>query len=298
MKFIIVVLIMTSTALAAEADFRPDTASIYPEYLQVPSDSLFFDGYKAVTYNYEDSSGHLMSVVNVLRIFRDQRELIAVYDEFSGMYNFCEFLSYIKDNCYLQDINKDGLKELIVIYATGGASCCEGAGYLYSMSDSAMLLLQMKPTLASFEIADLEHDSIPEIITYDDTFTSFMEYPYRSFLQQLIWRWDGKKYRLANRKFADYILNQLGPNQIPPLDVLNSHTWLWVTASKSVEAPTDEFWNMVFSYYFAGKPVQADSLFNTYWPPGVQGKDDYYKELKRRTSSSDPLWRDIMESHW
>ena len=288
---------MASTALAGETGFKPDTASIYPEYLQVPSDSLFFDGYKAVTYNYEDSSGHITSILNVLRIFRGRKEMIAVYDECSGMYNFCESLPIFKDNCYLQDINKDGLGELIIAYGTGGANCCEG-GYLYSMADSAILLLQMKPALLSFELTDIDNDSIPEILTCADIFASFMEYPYRSFMQWLIWKWDGKSYRLANGRFADYILDQLGPNQIPPLDVLNGHTKLWVTASKLIDAPSNAFWEMVFSYYFAGKPLQADSLFNTYWPPNVPGKDEYYKELKRRTSSLNPLWQNIKESNW
>ena len=139
-------------------------------YYIVPEDSLLFDGYKAITYQYQDSAGQAKAMVNAIAIFKGGEKLIFQKDNIYSVFSFCDrqiyngSLSYIKDHCYLQDINKDGHKELLISYSTGGADCCD-AGYLYSLNDTAKLLIEIKPTYAGFQIADLENDSIPEIIT-------------------------------------------------------------------------------------------------------------------------------------
>jgi hypothetical protein len=269
----------------------------YSEYIQVPYDSVVFDDYKAISYGYQDSAGHQMSMRVVLRIFKNQKEWMIFKDDcINAITSFCSYLSYLKNNCYLSDINKDGHREFLITHATCGASDGQMGGYLYSVNDSANLVLNIPPSIADFKIEDLEHDSIPEIIAHDDLFTFFMDYPYRKFSQPLIWKWDGEKYRIANGRYADYILDPLGPNQLPPKsDWFKSYPFP-VTARSSIKVPYDSFWDMVFSYYMVGRSTEADSLFNTLWPPEVPDKEKYQREIKKRIEQ-DPYWPQILQSN-
>jgi hypothetical protein len=289
LKFTVLILIWQNIVFSQEV--------FNSEYLQIPSDSIVMDRYKEVTYFYADSSGNNVDRYNMIRIFKDDTEIISFGEGISELLDFCQVLSYIKNDCYLQDINKDGYKELIIVYSTGGGSCCEGAGFLYSVRDNATLLLSMEPTVVGFQITDIENDSIPEIISHDGVFNFFSYYNYREFSQPLIWRWDGNKYRIANARFAKYILNQLGPNQLPPESDWYQLSDLQVTAHSSIAMPSESFWDMVFSYYMAGRPKEADSLFSAFWPPAVPDRDKYLQDIKSRINS-DPYWPQILDSNW
>ena len=265
-------------------------------YYIVPSESLFFDGYKSIKYEYQDSAGGL-GMMTALRIFKDRKELLFVKDNLYEMFSFCNYLPYIKNDCYAQDINKDGHKEIIIEYNTGGGNCCEGAGYLYSLDDTAKLLLEMPPTEASFEIKDLEDDSIPEIIIYDHKFIGFFDYPFRAFMQRLIWRWDGSKYRIANMRFTKYYFASSDVDLTSSIENLSDTMTVVVDSMTTQVVPDFLFWDAILDYYFTGRPAQGDSIFNNYWPSIAPDKEIYHKELKKRIAA-DPYWPQILDSNW
>jgi hypothetical protein len=268
-----------------------------PEYNQVPHDSFYIENYKVVLSHYEDSTGTEIFLENILSLYKDKHVLITVYGGKSQMYNYCASLPYLHDGCFLQDINKDGFKEVIVEYSLTGASCCEGAGHLFSLRDTAALILEMPPADTRFQIRDYENDSIPEIVTVDGVFQFFFDYNFRAFMEPLFWKWDGTKYKIANKQFAARILNALGPNQMPAMKDLAWVDSVQLSASNIIGVPSYQYFNMVFGYYAAGMPDKADSLFDQYWPDGVNGKDVYYKEIKNRIKN-DPYWPQILDSDW
>jgi len=171
MKKIIIIIILLLSASSANAW---NSEEVFQEFIRVPYDSFAVADYKVVMYHYQDSTGQGLGLENILKIFRDNIELVSVSDGMSELFNYCQALPFIKESCFLHDINLDGKDEIIVTYATGGGSCCEGAGYLFSMGDTATLLLEMPPANTSFQIRDYENDSIPEIITVDVSFPPFV----------------------------------------------------------------------------------------------------------------------------
>jgi hypothetical protein len=266
-------------------------------YTPVPFDSIIFEDYRAISYNYVDSLGEQFDRETGIRIFKKNKRLISINENINELTNLCSLLPYIHDDCYFHDINKDGLKELVITVGWMGGSCCEGGLKLYSINDTANLLIEMTPTTVGFRIKDIENDSIPEFITWDGTFTFFMYYPYRAFNQQLIWKWDGIKYRIANSHFADYLLNQLGSNKMPPLEYITEVDSTKIDSIQTIGLPSFYFLDMVFGYYFAGKPQTGDSLFDVYWPPNLPGKDNYWQEIHNRIDA-DTLWPQILDSNW
>ncbi len=101
----------------------------------------------------------------------------------------------------------------------------------------------------------------------------------------------------GHMKFSKYLLDTLGINQMPPINDIDSPMSLQISVHDSIKVPTYFNIYMVFGYYFAGEPNRADSLFNLYWPVGVESKDDYYKEIKSRIEN-DPNWPQILDSNW
>jgi hypothetical protein len=272
-------------------------------YISVPYDSIISGEYRAVRYTYKDTLGQAVDFQTGISVYKRDMKLISISEDINEMVNLCSdlfsypVLPYIHNDCYFHDINKDGLSEMVITDGWAGGSCCEGGLKLYSIDDTAKLLIEMTPTIAGFYAFDIENDSIPEFITWDDTYTSFLDYPYRAFIQRLIWKWDGTKYRIANGKFEDYLLNELGPNKMPLQNYLDEPDSIQIHSNQFIEVPSYYFWDMVLGYYFVGKPQVGDSLFNVYWRPEMPGKEKYWQELHKRIKA-DTLWPQILQSNW
>ena len=123
-------------------------------------------------------------------------------------------------------------------------------------------------------LADLDNDSIPEFMYYDNIFAHWKDC-YKCYLPPLIWRWDGEKYRLANYHYSDYILRDYDLSNLP----------------------CDQSWETLIMLYYAGKDEIADSLFEVCWPLKSSEKEAEYKAFKRQLGYGQ-FWTQLQESDW
>ncbi len=244
-----------------------------PFALKASEDTVFLGDYIAVRYNYVDSLGRRTSITNELVFYKGSKEVLAITEGASSIDNLCSYDPQSSESCFLRDINADGFDEVLVAYFTGGANCCFGAN-LYSIDGSLKLIFRIEPNLREFELIDLENDQIPEFIFVDETFAHWKD-TYKVYLPRLIWRWDGEKYRLANFKFSDHILQDF--------DLTN--------------LKSEYFWSKIITLYYAGKFELADSLFNAWGSPIFSDKGTEYKLFKEQFEYGE-YWQELLESDW
>jgi hypothetical protein len=242
-----------------------------PRIFTMPRDTIELGQYMAVIYDYVDSAGHVTSVVGKLVIFKNSIEEL-VSEDGGGISNLCAYDASRLENCYIRDINGDGLDDILVSIYTGGANCCFGAN-LYSVGDSLRLIFHIEPNLRYFELVDLEQDHIPEFIVGDENFAHWKD-TYREFMPILIWRWDGDKYRLANSRFPDYVMQEY-----------------------NAADPCDNLWGWVIDLSYAGRVAEADSIFMYCWPDSVPGKIKEFQAFKKRLESG-KFWQELQQSDW
>ena len=75
-----------------------------------------------------------------------------------------------------EDVNRDSYPELIVETFSGGAHCCFGT-QVFSLRETAVLILKKPESNAGGYFEDLENDGVSEFVTFDDSF-AYMYCPY------------------------------------------------------------------------------------------------------------------------
>jgi hypothetical protein len=244
---------------------------IDPYAFTSPKDTIDLGRYTAILYDHVDSIGRVNSVIGKLAIYdKDERELIS--HDGGWISNLCAYDTSKLENCNIRDINGDGLEDILVSIYTGGANCCFGAN-LYSLDDSIRLIFEIESNLRPFDLADLEKDHIPEFIVRDETFAHWKD-TYRWYLPILIWRWDGDKYRLANFRFPDYVLQEYG-----------------------AFTPCDDLWGSAISLSYAGRIAEADSIFLHCWPDSIPGKMGEFRAFKKELEGG-KYWQELQQSDW
>jgi len=243
-----------------------------PYAITAPRDTVFLGDYTAVLFDYVDSAGHVTSVTNELAIYKNGVEKVVLREGGHSIENLCAFDSAILDNCKIRDINGDGIKEIMVAFFTGGANCCFGAN-LYTAGDSFRLVFRIEPNLRPFDLVDLEKDGVPEIAFRDETFAHWKD-TYRVYLPLLIWKWDGEKYRLANFRFSDHVLQDYQKHD-----------------------PCGDLWNTTIYLSYAGRLNEADSLFMHCWSDTSSDRDAEFKAFKKQLEDG-PFWQQLLQSDW
>jgi len=199
-----------------------------------------------------------------------------------------EYLPYsIHEFGQPQDINKDGILEMIISECTGGANCCFG-GYVYSLGDSLGLIWRYEPRIRDFRLIDIDGDSIKELCGYDDTFAHWNE-TYKFYLPPLIWAWNGNEYRLRNFGIANYILKDVDMEAIRNMTP-TPHL-------PEFESGFNDVWTDIIYLCYAGMIDTAEFVFNNYWPGESKEKQERFAQFMR-TLNSGPHWQQLLESDW
>lgn len=198
---------------------------------------------------------------------------------------------------YSRDINGDGTREFILHCDHGGQQ-----GYddilVFSLRDEPTIINSVSCGSPFVRVIDIDKDDIPEVFCGDYLFVGWKAHPSASADLRLIWKWDGEKYRLANFKFSDYLLEQTSDwwaGEIPLPDTLEGHRY--DPEAKEPDFPPVKLWGKMLRYIFAGQAAQADSLFDEYWPEDIPGKEEFYRDFKRHLEG-DSLWQQLLESDW
>ncbi|MCP4580903.1 MAG: hypothetical protein GY839_04750 [candidate division Zixibacteria bacterium] len=200
------------------------------------------------------------------------------------------------DHGFLQDLNKDSKRELKVNIASGGSNGAEDV-YIYSI-DSAVVLINaldgMNKVMPRFR--DIDRDSIPEIIFNDNLFLCWHTGCAGSPRPPLIWRWDGERYRLANFKYKDHILNGHNNDPVELRKRISSYVETY-SFRKGYDPYPPALWKAMLQQIYAGNSNVADSIFNNFWPPELSDKNEFYLEFINHLHNG-PYWEELQQSDW
>lgn len=304
---IIATIMMATTACFAGKIYIPEGWKLLAQ------DTIPLKDFTAVYYII-DSAGYRWNPGNVLIIYKNNQEVMAIDEGWAGLKNICTILGpksterarindYDDDGgittahyaintnmCYIGDINGDSIDEIIIDIFTGGANCCFTTR-VYAVKDSLEELLNFDMIAQDCGFIDIDNDSIPEVFTWDNNWTGWRsDYTsWKAYLPQIIWRWDGHKYRVANFKFADYLIkqNNLDSYKISTKDSLQ----------KSQEFYGEGIWGPMINNYYAGRADLADSMFNAGWPDQDTMKLKIYEQFQQQLRWSE-YWPQVLESKW
>jgi hypothetical protein len=250
---------------------------------KLPIDSVKFGDYRIYLLQNHDGNNKPSSMFNDVAIYRGDKKV--------------EYLAYSGHEFgQPQDINNDGIPELVISEYTGGANCCFG-GYVYSFGDTLKQILRFEPSLTNFDMKDIDSDSIYEFLWHDDCLAYWNDI-YRFYFPPLIWDWNGKKYKLRNFAFSEYILKGIEEKAIKILDPEFERPMkgLGYDTSNMNYTPGD-LWEFLMLFSYAGKMAKADSIFEKYGNPEIIENTQKY-ELFKLTIQSSSYWQKLLDSNW
>jgi len=112
------------------------------------------------------------------------------------------------------DLNGDDYPEVVVETFSGGAHCCFGT-QVYSLRETAALILQKPESNAGGFFEDLDADGVSEFVTYDDSF-AYQYCPYAAGVAvKVIMVYDAglDRYIPANPRFPDQYVGEVATNE-------------------------------------------------------------------------------------
>jgi hypothetical protein len=256
----------------------------------VAQDTIPLGKYTAVEYFKCNREGNNTSIGNVMIIYKGEREVLSIDEGGTGLVNICGFYTAEKDTCYFGDINDDSIDEIIIDIFTGGANCCFTTR-VYALKDSLEEILNFDAVAHGSSLVDIENDSIPEFITWDNRWAGWQSdnASWKAYLPRIVWRWDGHKYRVANYKFSEYLIKLLNSDA----------SILFPKVPFVVPEDCDKYniWDIMINNYYAGRADLADSMFNACWPAQDTMKLKIYEQFQHRLRVSN-YWPQVLESKW
>jgi hypothetical protein len=277
--------------------------NIFNDFTTDGIDTIAIGGYQGyVYYRYENKHKINFNI----RIVNDTASVLERGAFEVGLYNFCQDSINAADTCYLKNIDDDSYPEMIIRCYGGGNHCCEDL-IVISLQDSAIILDSLQTDYSPFGlIKDLDGDSIPEYVWSDPswdwwkTFRSAFETGAGRYYPDLVWKWDGARYRIANYKFPGILLNEYIihlRNKLEISEIPDSLKKGYDPSDSTPMFPPPELVNIMVAYHYAGDIAQADSIFDNFWPDNIPGKTAFYSDLKEYLIST-PYWDQIKDSNW
>jgi hypothetical protein len=207
---------------------------------------------------------------------------------------------------YCKDINHDGKHEIVIGSSPNPGHVPETI-YIYSidLSDTTAPLIKVcdgaKDGYDQIWLKDLDGDSTYEIIAKSTRYRIWYG-PSHSEGPRLVWKWDGREYRLANSKLANYINNieyNIGDSTYD--SVLRFYINSPLLSSNFRPDSTNTYPMILIDYMlfltYTKGPSKAKYLLNVAWPSFAPGKGQFQKMFWNRVKS-DPLWPELLKSNW
>ena len=116
------------------------------------------------------------------------------------------------------DLNGDGYPDVVVETYSGGAHCCFGT-QVYSLRETASLILQKPESNAGGYFEDLDADGVSEFITYDDSF-AYQYCPYAAGVAvKVIMAFDAgqDRYNPAGPRYLEQYADEIAMNEVRAL---------------------------------------------------------------------------------
>ncbi len=179
------------------------------------------------------------------------------------------------------DVNGDSYPDVIVETFSGGAHCCFGT-QVYSLRETAVLIMQKPESNAGSYFEDLNADGVSEFVTYDDSF-AYQYCPYAAGVSvKSILTFDAEQdwYVPASLRFPEQYVEELTANELRALTA-PGELGEWDSSNICAILP------LVLDYLYMGQPELAQTEFyNRYSGPDVDVK---WSEVLQVVQSS-PLY--------
>ncbi len=278
----------------------PGVAMAQNDTLWIPEDTLYFDGFRAVYSRNLDWERRWQVFIG--------DKLIMTSPQFNMIVNIGNVTCQVhspNDTCNIVDLTGDGIGEVIFSYPSGGNDGT-GSSFIYTLNPADSSAKRIG-TFDGFKLGydevypkDIDRDSIPEMISRNRMWECWNVPCAGSPAPLMIWKWTGKRYRLANFKYSNYILEKRGTAYKDTVWLTSSiRRWVRdVYGSPASGMPyPPEVWGATLDFIYAGRSREADSVFNAWWPPEIPDKEKCYKELWQHVHA-DPSWPELMKSDW
>lgn len=201
------------------------------------------------------------------------------------------------------DLNRDGVKDVTFRYGCGGTAAYETT-VIYNLESTAVEIGFFDGLERSFGAswpADIDSDSIPEIMAYDLYFRNNYFYP-AGPLVYLVWKWDNstRYFKLANYKLGSRILkekHQIDLNSFNLDEFVGENSQIEYTTLVDGEKHPLKLFSEMVMFAYNGYIELADSVFNSSWPDSMPGKNEFYIDAWQKIKSA-PLWKELQDSDW
>jgi hypothetical protein len=271
--------------------------------LRVPVDILYFGEYTLINYKIIlDEDTNWRNFV----IYRGNDTILTSMTWYPPpeLYTFCYHSGGAGPICPLKDLNGDGKDEVIIILGSGGSAGNESA-YIYTLDSTAINIGSFDGfdgELGPFGMEDIDCDSLMEVTMWDEHNNYWPCGNGTMGSINLVWKWDGKNYRLANYKLADQILRKL--NHLNP-DSLNI---LLIGIKKNPEKISNfnpsieqgwpvELMELMLALVYANKTPLAEKACEYSWQKGDSTRYIFERVFWKHVKSG-PHWQELQESNW
>lgn len=210
MKTLLFLVVVTFLVPLIATVYAQQDTLIHPsDTLWIPFDTVYFDGYTGINYKVQDAREDNWWV-HEWQIYLGDKKILTSFRWYPSpqLYDFCHDPEGVRKPCYIQDINGDSKGEIIFTVMSGGNDG-RASTYIFSLDTAAVEIGRfegLKTNLSDVYPADIDNDHIFELHSRDRNYECWPDGCAGSPAPKLIWKWDGKSYRLANFKLGHYIL--------------------------------------------------------------------------------------------
>jgi hypothetical protein len=237
-----------------------------------------------------------------VKIFNDYKVIISRTDGMFGDLNIFkgnkkifeekEEHFYFLPNSYVSskkinigdDINKNGVPDLVVIKSTGGVHCCQFL-YVFELGDQLQKILEIDGGSYGFKFIDLDGDKIPEIEFWDwpidELFTSF------AFSSQgkVIMKYDKDRYRVA---FSLMKKRKPSLNEIKKIEERMRQSF-----NKEREEGMSIILEIIMGLSYSGHHKLALDITERSWPKRKQSDFLSFKKKLIDALNESPYWKEF-----
>jgi len=270
---------------------------------KIALDTVHFSGYTLIRYKVFEDGEYWMQNFD---IYLCEKKLLASITWYPPpeLYTFCYHSQGEGFPCAIRDINNDRKGEIIINIFSGGSGGNE-AGFIYTLDTVATeigVFNGIETDLGPFGLEDIDGDTCMEVVMWD---THNNYWPYGNGANgsiNLVWRWDGKKYRLGNFKMADQILknvNHLNPDSLSfLLEKIKNNPDKISNFNPAIESNwPPELMELMLALIYTNKAPLAEKACEYSWQKGDTTRN-IYERLFWDHVKSGPHWEELQKSDW
>ena len=184
------------------------------------------------------------------------------------------------------DITGDGKPNLVVSEWTGGAHCCF-LFHVFEIGDQFRYIQTINAgdsDCADFK--NVDNDPALEFPMADWTFANWRACFAASPAQEVILKYNGKKYEMAP--------DLMRKPRLTHEELIKMATDIKTLLDWKAKQPPVQLWARMLDLIYTGNMDQAWALIELSWPDEIDGKECFLKDFKAQLAKS-PFWKDVQK---